>query len=359
MKKHIPEPIEKDVLHKAQNPAIKSPLEYMQKPITHLKSDVDDSGSNSNYDAPPVDLKDVKVWDNFLAYDELNKMVNDPRWNSVLTAAFPEHHANRMIWGAPVAGGNVNEMSFERLWAPVWQALNLIQLMCAAYDQGTEDPIFMMIGDGDCGKWRSPDRSKSSQGKKPDFAGYEFVPGSNQYSGDNPKKVYNRIPGDAKLFRKIRRSMLPPNGSEYNQRGGPAIKEAQKVINQIHDYMDFSESRYGYVVNDEELIFFRRRGTGWGHIDVSPAIRHDVDGRDPNCRIPTTKLVLFYFHMVIGNDESKWRLKSCYSMFPRKRGPYRKAKGLQVRPAPVAVGKRLGDSPMVSIVGRNGNGTVS
>jgi len=119
---------------------------------------------------------------------------------------------------------------------------------------------------------------------------------------------------------------MPPNGKDYS----PSNRlEAEKVFTQIHDYMDRHEARYGYIVNDEELIFFRRRGTGWGHMDISPGIRHDVDGTDQQCRISTTKLILFYFHLVVAPDESKWKLESCRPLINLRPHLPRGAKGTQ------------------------------
>lgn len=38
--------------------------------------------------------------------------------------------------------------------------------------------------------------------------------------------------------------------------------ESAKTNPRLHE-----QARYGYLVNDEELIFLRR-GTGWGHMDI-------------------------------------------------------------------------------------------
>lgn len=121
--------------------------------------------------------------------------------------------------------------------------------------------------------------------------------------------------------------MLPPDGSEYLD-DPHARTEAQKVINQIYDYMDQHGARYGYVVNDQELIFFRRRGTGWGHMDISPAIRHDVMA-DLERGVLNSKYVLFYYHYVIANDDSLWQLESCRPLIEKKSGPPRGAKRLR------------------------------
>jgi hypothetical protein len=122
--------------------------------------------------------------------------------------------------------------------------------------------------------------------------------------------------------------MLPPDGPEYNKLSS---NEAQKVINQIHNYMDAHEARYGYIVTDHELIFFRRRGdsvpSGWGHIDISRAIRHDIDATDDEAGgTPTSKAILVYFHMVVALDKSQWYLPSAIGMFEKRTQLGRKAK---------------------------------
>jgi hypothetical protein len=309
-----------------------TPLRYMQYPILHLKSDNDESGSNSTYEAPAIHWEDVAIWDKFLETDEIATTIKDPRWQNVLINRFSDSERRKLRLDAPEAGGNLNEHTFELLWHDIVTNLNLIHKMCAANVQKTTDPVRILIGNGSCAKKMTSlpyreynvKQAPAKNTKKPDYAGYKYIPGSHQYIKGGPEEVDNRIVGDAKLFRKIRRSMFPPDGSEFDAAN---VTEIMKVLKQIHDYMDRHEARYGYLVNDEELIFFRRRGTGWGHMDISPAVRHDVDGIDPTCKTLTSKLVLFYFHIIVANDESKWKLDSCRRCINRKHIPPRKARG--------------------------------
>jgi hypothetical protein len=318
MKVHVPEASEKEFIHKVQSPVL-----WMQTAPLHLKSDNDEPALNSDYKGAHVPLENVQKWDGFLVNNELQAMVNDPQWKAILTGPFTPAQLRKFTWDDPESGGNINEQAFERLWAPIFQALNLILKMCASHEQNTEDPVCMVIGDGECARKRAKGQPQKDR-KRPDLSGYQYVPGNNQYKGDGPNNVYNRIPGDAKLFRKVRHSMLPPDGTDYDPVGGKA--EAQKVINQIHDYMDMHSARYGYVVSDEELIFFRRRETGWGHIDIAPPIRHDTNGITDEFNICTTKLVLCYFHLVIGTDDSQWKLDSNHRLQQKRVGPPRVAK---------------------------------
>jgi len=302
----------------------KTPALYLRKPIIHLTSDNNEADTNSDYNGPNVDMFDVYVWEDFLTDGEILSLVNEEPLKTVLNRKFTGEELESFTWGAPIAGGNINEQCFERIWAGITQALNLIQYVCRREAHGTPTPSYIVIGDGNCARKRDHE-AVGTERKKPDLAGYLFVPGSRQHSGDGPSKVHNRIPGDAKLFRKIRRSMLPPNGCDFlNQRSAQA--EAQKVINQIHHYMDMHGARYGYVVNDQELIFFRRRGTGWGHMEISDAIRHDVTA-DLEGGVFNSKYVLFYYHYVVANDDSQWQLKSCFPNIQKRAGPQRAAKG--------------------------------
>lgn len=324
-----------------------TPLFYLQKEIPHLKADnSNEGGKNSSYEAPEAKAKDVRVWEDFFANGEIRQMVHDPRWMPVLTQPFTKQELRRLTWDHPESGGNINELTFELIWHQITSALNLIHLKCAQRVTGLSDPPRIKIGHGTNAEkvtslpYREHKQRKnyipSKVQKKPDYAGYQYVPGSNQTSRQGRKTVDNRIPGDAKLFRKIRRSMMPPDGAEFNKRN---LREIEKVLTQIHDYMDRHEARYGYIVNDEELIFFRRRGTGWGHMDISPGIRHDVDGtqvlrtgstsrvQDLECRISSTKLLLFYFHLVIAPDESKWKLPTCRPLINLRPHLPRYAKG--------------------------------
>jgi len=301
----------------------KTPESYLRKSIVHLAADNNEADTNSDYSGPWVDLSDIHVWEDFLTNGEILSLFDKEPLKTILHRDFTCEQLESFTWGVPIAGGNINEQCFERIWAGTTQALNLIQYICAAEVQGTHSPSYIVIGDGNCARKRDPG-AVGTERKKPDLAGYLFVPRSRQHSGDGPSKVHNRIPGDAKLFRKIRRSMLPPNGLEYLQ-DKRAGTEAQKVISQIHQYMDMHGARYGYLVNDQELVFFRRRGTGWGHMDISDAIRHDVTA-DLERGVFNSKYVLFYYHYIIANDDAQWQLESCFHKIDRRVGKIRSAR---------------------------------
>lgn len=68
---------------------------------------------------------------------------------------------------------------------------------------------------------------------------------------------------------------------------GNLSKAAEKTIRQIHKHMEQHNTRYGYIVNNEELILLQRQGTGSGHLDVSQVRRKDIDD-DDHARISTT-----------------------------------------------------------------------
>jgi hypothetical protein len=323
---------------------VKTAWQALQKEVTFLRQNFDDTTSNETYSGLPVDLDAIHLWRDFMDHGEVRDMLDNPELQAVLFRAFTDEEHAKLLEEPPATLGAGVQHTFDRLWPGIQNQLNLVQQMCAASVQKTADPSFIVMSDGDCARKLSP-VSVAKKGAKPDFASFKYVPGSNQLEADGPSYIHNRIPGLSKSAMKIRRSMLPPDGQDYYRhrlahgpgRQSPEVinqiqaymqsqhdgtgyminneryisfdnpAEAQEVINQIHGFMHQHEARYGYIVNAEELIFFRRRGTGWGHLDISPAIRHDtkpmVDGNVLN-----SKLVLFYFHLVVANDESTWRL---------------------------------------------------
>jgi len=247
-------------------------------------------------------------------------MMRDPCLAEVVNKELNEDEASHFPPSNPRAGGNVNEKTLEIRWSRYTQMLNYIQEMIAKASQNTQEPIYILSGDGDCARRKAPQRQNAS-GKKPDLAGYEGIQKGEEINIDfDPSVISNRIPGDAKQYRNIRRAMMPPNGPEYLSpiTAQKSNTESIKVLSQIHDYMDQHEARYGYIVNNEELIFFQRRGTGWGHVDISPAIGHKVQAQWQK-GILNSMFVLLYFHKVIANDDALWRLESCWNLIPKRR----------------------------------------
>jgi hypothetical protein len=281
------------------------------RPILGLKAHIDTRDSNSDYKGRKIDPLHVELWDDFLTVEEVVALWKDnPEFEAVMEREWTAEESGRCLHGKPVTGANLNEMELEALWrSNAHHTINLVSEICAKELQGTDTPTFAIMGDGASATWTSPKAEKGAKRKKPDYAGYITRSDDTQYSGKGTSLLMNRIPGDAKLFRKIRREWLPPDGAAYLE--GKYEREAIKVLSQVHGYMDAHEARYGYIVNNEELIFLRRRDTGWGQIDISPAIRHDVDvNTEPG--VLNSKYVLFYFHWKIANDETSdgWRLRS-------------------------------------------------
>ena len=287
----------------------------MRIKVKHLAEDTDTKGGkNSDYDGRNVELEDVEVWKDFITAEDVEALwLDDPEIREAFFCTLKKKESGRTLWEPPSRGGMLNELCLEREWGALQNGLNLVFELCAKAKQKTDTPTFVRIGDGECARYISPDAEDGATAKKPDHAGYLYV-SDDQYKGDATKTVHNRIPGDAKQFRKIRRDILP-HGAKYDDK--KKNKEAKKVLSQIHGYMDQHEARYGYLINNEELVFFRRRKDGWGQLDISDAFRHDVMG-DAETGVLSSKYVLFYFHWKIANSDdpdSGWELAS-FGKFP-------------------------------------------
>lgn len=303
--------IQKETQARGLNALVRTCKSVLRRPIYGLKSHNKERGDNSAFKGRRIELRHVELWKDFLKVEEVEALWEEyPDLDTVMEREWTAEESGRCLHGKPVTGANLNEQELEALSRSSGQyTINLVSEICAKALQGTDAPTYVIMGDGASATWISPNAEECAKRKKPDYAGYLQHSDDSQYQGKRPTYLMNRIPGDAKLFRKIRRDWLPPDGTAF--KAGKYEKEARKVLSQIHHYMDSHEARYGYIVNNEELIFFRRRDTGWGQLDISPAIRHDVE---PNkaTGVLNSKYVLFYFHWKVANDDTPrgWRLRS-------------------------------------------------
>src|SRR5579859_7911138 len=245
-----------------------------KEPIRNLKEHSTKPGKNSDYRGARIDLKDVREWDDFFTAADVEKLwTESPKLNQAVTRDLKQRETDRIIIGTPVRGGMFNEQCLVTSWDDVLKTLNLSFLKCA---EALGKTGHIMIGDGQNAEWISPDAEADAHRKRPDYSGFlKEYDDDSQFLGDGPQKVFNRIPGDAKQQRKIRRDHFPPNGKLYKPKRRNL--EAEKVLSQIHGYMDSHEARYGYIVTNEELICFRRRAGKWGQLDISKAIPHNVE----------------------------------------------------------------------------------
>jgi len=267
-------------------------------------------GGNSDYKGRPIYLADVRVWDDFWTRDDLAFWESDHRLNGLITRYMTEYEDKRCPYDLEELPLRiVNEMQLERVSEVLRKQINFILRLCAIELQQTKTPVVTRIGDGEDAGWISPEAEEGAKGKKPDYSGYLHDPkeqSNNEYCCEN---IPNRIPGDAKLYNKIRHAMLPPNGSEYKP--GKKNAQAHKVLSQVHGYMDQHEARYGYILTERELICLRRKDTGWGQLEIAAPISHTTI---PCAETGTfnSKYALFYLHWVVAHDDSSmgWRLRS-------------------------------------------------
>lgn len=278
-------------------------------------------GSNSNHRGKAIKLTDCLVWSkgfpNASAIEAL--WADSETLKREMYRGLGIEEAGRCTWEYPIRDGQSNEQCLEREMGDIHKRINLASEMVrrALFEAGEKSTIsylnmYIKIGDGQSALMISPFAEKGAEKKKPDYAAYAFHHDGFQYKKEARQTIPNRIPGDAKVFRKIRHEMLPPAGALYTENDKNSNVEVTKVLSQIHGYMDSRGARYGYVVNNEELIFFRRRNEGWGHLDISPPIRHDIQA-DLSNGVVNSVWILFYFHFKVACDddpECGWHLES-------------------------------------------------
>lgn len=208
------------------------------------------------------------------------------------------------------------ESEVVRAMEPFFKQLNALILQ-VTYVRGN-NPAFLMIGDGTAAANRR--EGGNAETKIPDRAAFWTngrFPLQDRHDKSQiarpPKEIPCLIVGDFKRAGKFSWQMLNRAYNDEDKR------EPQRVMNQIHDYMDMHHNRFGYILTERELIMLRRRNDNerWGQLDFSPSIPVSAPEGQLNAL-----MVLWYFHVKYGvfNQDEGYRLQSFYHNCPKKMG---------------------------------------
>jgi hypothetical protein len=227
---------------------------------------------------------EISLWEDFLTNGEIEHMISP---TSVVGEALRRRAPIDWTFIRAVKLDAVGVLSFLALWGHQVRFLNAAMYQCACLVQATEDPRHIAI------------RHRPRWGGA-NLDAYQYASTKERCELDSrephpQRKRLNRMPGELRTFAAVNYAKLTRFGDD--ERKPP-------FLHTIHDLIDQSNARYGYLVNPKELVFFRR--TAWHHLEISPAIRHDVEV-DVENGIWNSKIVLFYFHWIVANDESSWR----------------------------------------------------
>ena len=313
--------------------------DILQAPVPHQIELPGLSSTCSDYDNTYIEVNDLRPWKGFPTFEDIERFIkNNPALNQSickvkLTSAARKHWYLEEL-GIDGTIPATDENSITRNHQSFFSELSaLLCLACKGprkdkYARGLrDDGIWINVGGGKCGMKR---RERGLPGfKVPDLVSY-WTSGKDLHLAAKKGKPHPAleqdclIVGDFKPSTKFKHSMLkkPPAGQDYP-------KEAQKVLFQIHDYMDMHHNRFGYVIGNNELIMFRRRDTppgAWGQLDFSDPIPLNTEKGKLN-----GMMVLFYFHVkyVVLGEDGGWNLPSAYEKCParllgksaRSRGP--------------------------------------
>ena len=115
---------------------------------------------------------------------------------------------------------------------------------------------------------------------------------------DSNQRLDNLAPGEVKVSFKFRYDFL--NAVEEYPKAGimvssnKKVTEAEKVFTQIYQYMNDRDALVGYIITDQELIPIRRRGDGYGSIDISSPIPISSDEGKINAKLALWYLIHRY-----------------------------------------------------------------
>jgi hypothetical protein len=281
---------------------------------------------NTDYRNTMVDLNDLRAWDQFPTVEDirlfststpalqkafhecqLEVIAGDQRWY--------DRHYEKPDLSLVLAEINVVEMMKDFF-------LQLNALIRLATDTTGQTSAWVTINGAKGVRKRRV--GGTPEKKDPDRAAF-WTDGEHplRHAEDRGPHIPTETPcllvGDYKMVGKFNHQML------VGLSKGKRRAEAQKVMNQIHDYMDMHNNRFGYIITETEVVMFQRRegeeGSGdeqkWGQLDYSPSLPiHTKHGER------SALMVLWYFHVkyAVLNLEGGWELPSFYHNCPSKFG---------------------------------------
>jgi hypothetical protein len=301
--------------------------DVLQTPVPYQKELPGLSKDCSDYDNTYIDTDHLRHWGDFPTFDDIERFI---KTNSNLNQSMCKVNllnAGTRPWYETELGDDgtipvTDENSLTRNHQRFFSELSgLLSLACNGvrtdkFAHGLRgDGMWIKVGGGKCGMKRR-EKGVPSQ-RVPDLVSY-WTDGDDSHLAAKRGKPHPAlkedclIVGDFKCSTKFKHSML------IKKPGLELLKEAKKVVFQIHDYMDMHHNRFGYVIGNNELIMFRRRDSpakAWGQLDFSDPIPLNTEIGQLN-----GMMVLFYFHVkyVVLEEDGGWKLPSTYHYCPSK-----------------------------------------
>jgi hypothetical protein len=266
-----------------------------------------------------INLENLQEWDNtFPTYQEI--------YDFSKSTYFLHERFHAAELGDLTGDGTFRNKFFEPVAPMVLCEADLAAIMSGFFDhlnflirlatQRTSSENYVIIHGSKAARLRRPG-GKHCDRKEPDKTSF-------WYDGVNPRcssnENFQRPPpwtnvpcllvGDYKLSGKFNHRMLLERSQGNNE-------QLQNVMNQLHDYMDMHYCRFGYILNETELIMLRRREGGWGLVEFSHSIPRNAGDNELNAM-----MVLWYFHVKYAamNEEPGYQLDSFYEQCPEDLG---------------------------------------
>jgi hypothetical protein len=274
-------------------------------------------GTNTNYRNTVVRLQDLRCWDSFPTFEDIERFskctaILKRNFHDILLPVIADDQSwFDRFFKTPSNALALTEANVIETIQPFFAQLNhLIRLATHEEDKKT---CWVMIGSSKCAMKRR--EGGRPERKDPDRAAF-WTDGVHAICAPDMKDAMvaaTDIPcllvGDNKMAGKFSQKMLLRVSENLYK------TETQKVVNQIHDYMDMHHNRFGYIITETEVVMFRRRDENqkWGQLDFSPAI--PLKAKEGNLN---ALMVLWYFHVkyaVLKQDET-YELHSFYDNCP-------------------------------------------
>jgi hypothetical protein len=296
---------------------------------------------NSNY--TNTHIAELTLWEDFPTFREIKAFIDDNLELSKIFHTYVVHGGAQKPWYEEIYNDPCyilanEENSLARNLHPFFQQLSTL-IRLATHGPPEEDevdePERQYKGMAPGHHWLIIDGGKSAMQRRVGGRPKEKIPDlvAHWTDGNHEKWTVRKcepilaehtpclIVGDFKMFEKFNHSMLTKTATTPKTTSRLVSKALRRPLDQIHDYMDMHHDRYGYIINHNELIMFRRKDlppNTWGHLEFSPEpipLSTDEPGK------LNAMMVLWYFHVKYAVMElgGGWRLESTWDYCPRSK----------------------------------------
>lgn len=251
-------------------------MTYIQQPLPLFPIDAQISVSAASLHYSHADITEIQIWQDFSLQTILQRFQDLLNQTHIAADPFFESPP-RFISGDDQLQAEIIEILIPRVRRSLRVAFQ--SLAASGFMQGLAELSFGAGG-----------RARLINGYEPDLAFFDIRPLA--------KTAPNRAPGRTIVSCKWSTEMSTSD-YEANRR------QHRQVLSQVNFYMNQHNTRYGFIITDQELVAIRKIDRN-GRLELSSPISWTAGGTATEPRL-TVMLALWYIGM-LASDDQNWIL---------------------------------------------------